>query len=134
MALKASNSYKDLSLTFSTHPITQDLVILKDENAIKRAVSNLFAYQQGEKFFDPNFGSTIRRLLFEPVDIITAGLIQDEARRLVSRYEPRVRITDLTVIPDFDENAFEMQMQYIIPNKSTGPYTINLTLLSLRRV
>lgn len=134
MALKASNSYKDVSLTFSTHPITQDLVILKDENAIKRAVSNLFAYQQGEKFFDPNFGSTIRRLLFEPVDIITAGLIQDEAKRLVSRYEPRVRITDLTVIPDFDENAFEMQMQYIIPNKSTGPYTINLTLLSLRRV
>lgn len=134
MALKASNSYKDLSLTFSTHPITQDLVILKDENAIKRAVSNLFAYQQGEKFFDPNFGSTIRRLLFEPVDIITAGLIQDEARRLVRTYEPRVRITDLTVIPDFDENAFEMQMEYVIPNKSTQTFTINLTLLSLRRV
>ena len=134
MALKASNSYKDLSLTFSTHPFTQDLVVLKDENAIKRAVSNLFAYEQGEKFFNPDFGSTIRKLLFEPVDIITAGLLKDEATRLVATYEPRVRITDVTVIPNLDENSFEFQMDYLIPNKSPQVFTINLTLLSLRRV
>lgn len=134
MAVKASNSYKDLSLTFTTHPITHDLAVLKDETAIKRAVSNLFSYAQGEKFFNPDFGSTIPKLLFEPVDFVTAGLIQDEATRLVKTYEPRISITDITVIPDLDNNSFEMQMQYLVPAKSPQVFTINLTLLSLTRV
>ena len=133
MAIKASNSYKDLNLTFAMHPITKDLTVLKDEDAIKRAVLNLFAYEAGEKFFNPDFGSNIRKLLFEPVDFVSAGFIQDEARRLIATYEPRIRILDLTVVADPDNNSFEMQLQYNIPDKSQKLFAFNLTLLSLAK-
>jgi len=65
MALKASRSYKDLSFTFKTNPLRKDLNILKDENAIKRSLLNLFSYRKGEKFFNASFGSGIPDLLFE---------------------------------------------------------------------
>ena len=73
MALNPSRSYKDLSFTFKINPLKKDLVLLKDENAIKRALLNLFSYRKGEKFFNSSFGSGIPDLLFEPFDFATAG-------------------------------------------------------------
>ena len=57
MALLPSRSYKDLSFTFKINPLKKDLAVLKDENAIKRSLLNLFSYRKGEKFFNPSFGS-----------------------------------------------------------------------------
>ena len=75
MALNPSRSYRDLSFTFKINPLRKDLNILKDENAIKRSLLNLFSYRKGEKFFNPTFGSGIPDLLFEPFDFATAGAV-----------------------------------------------------------
>lgn len=134
MALKPSRSYKDLSLTFSSHPITNDLVTLKNEDAIKRAVLNLFSYERGEKPFAPSYGSTIPSLLFESFDYITAGFIKEECIKLISAYEPRITVVDLIVNLDVENNSYEIQITYLVPDTSNQLSSVNLSLSSQSRV
>jgi phage baseplate assembly protein W len=130
MALKPSRSYKDLSFTFSKNPLTKDLVLLKNDNAIKRALLNLFSFKRGEKFFDGRFGSGIPDLLFETFDYATAGMIKDEITKLINTYEPRVNVIDLIVNLNDDENTYDIQIEYSIPDTSPQANTINLSLSS----
>lgn len=132
MAVKPSRSFKDLSFTFSQNPISKDLVILKNENAIKRSLFNLFSYKKGEKFFAANFGSGIPELLFENFDYATAGLIQNEVRRLINNYEPRVNIISLSVNLDEQNYTYEVDIEYTIPDSSPQVNNINLSLVSSR--
>lgn len=134
MALKPSRSYKDLSFTFKTNPLKKDLVILKDENAIKRSLLNLFSYRKGEKFFDSTFGSGIPELLFEPFDFVTAGSIKETIVNLIQLYEPRVNLLDITVNLNDDENTYEIQINYSLPDISAKSYNVNLTLTSSSKV
>lgn len=130
MALKPSRSYKDLSFTFSKNPLKKDLVILKDENAIKRSLLNLFSYRKGEKFFSANFGSGIPDLLFETFDYATAGMMKDEIVNLINTYEPRVNVINLIVDINDDEYTYDIQIEYTIPDTSSQLNSINLSLSS----
>lgn len=132
MAVKPSRSFKDLSFTFSQNPISKDLVILKDENAIKRSLLNLFSFRKGEKFFAADFGSGIPELLFENFDYATAGLMKEEVRRLINSYEPRVNIVDVVVDLDESNYNYEIQINYTIPDTSPQIRNINLSLTSSR--
>lgn len=132
MALKPSRSFKDLSFTFSQNPLTKDLVLLKNENAIKRALLNLFSYKQGEKFFAADFGSKIPELLFETFDYVTSGLIKDEIKRLITLYEPRVNIIEIVIDLDESNYTYEIQINYTVPDSSQQISTINLSLTSSR--
>lgn len=134
MALKPSRSFVDLSFTMNQNPITKDLVILKNENAIKRSLLNLFSIRKGEKFFDANFGSGIPDLLFEPFDFATAGLIEEQIRNLVSSYEPRVNIIDIIVNLNEDEYLYEYNIEYTIPDTSPQLNTITLSLASSSKI
>lgn len=134
MALKPSRSFKDLSFTFKTNPLKKDLVILKDENAIKRSLLNLFSYRKGEKFFDSAFGSGIPDLLFEPFDFVTAGSIRENIFTLIQKYEPRVNVINVIVNLNDIEDLYEIQIEYMIPNTSAQIYNVNLTLASSTRV
>lgn len=134
MALKPSRAYKDISLAFSKNPISGDLNVLKNESAIKRSLQNLFLYRKGEKPFSPNFGSGIPDLLFEQFDFVTAGFIKEEIQRLVSLYEPRIDLLDVTVNLDYDSNLYEVQLEYALPSVSNAVFNTNLTLSSLSRV
>jgi phage baseplate assembly protein W len=133
MALLPSRSYKDLSFTFKINPLKKDLAILKDENAIKRALLNLFSYRKGEKFFNPTFGSGIPDLLFEPFDFVTGGSIKSEIESLITLYEPR--ITLLEVVIDLDESNYEygVQIVYLIPD-SGQVNNVTLSLPSSSRI
>lgn len=128
MALKASRSYKDLSYTFKINPLRKDLVLLKDENAIKRSLLNLFSYKKGEKFFNASFGSGIPDLLFEPFDFATAGSLKNEIGNLISAYEPRVNLVEVLVDLDYDSNSYDIEIVYIMP--TTGQ--VNSTKLTLQ--
>jgi phage baseplate assembly protein W len=130
MAIKPSRSYKDLSFTFSKNPLTKDLVLLKNDNAIKRALLNLFSFKRGEKFFAGRFGSGIPDLLFETFDYATAGMIKGEITNLINTYEPRVNIINLIVNLNDDENTYDIQIEYSIPDTSPQANTINLSLSS----
>ena len=130
MALNPSRSYKDLSFTFKINPLKKDLVLLKDENAIKRALLNLFSYRKGEKFFNSSFGSGIPDLLFEPFDFATAGSIKTEVENVISTYEPRVNVLSVDIDLNYEYNSYDIQVAYTIPDTSSQVFTTTLSLTS----
>ena len=134
MALKPSRSYKDLSYTFKMNPLRKDLVVIKDENAIKRSLLNLFSYRKGEKFFNASFGSGIPDLLFEPFDYVTAGSIKTEVQNLISLYEPRVNLIEVIVNLNEDEYQYDIQVVYAIPDTGSQIYDVTLSLTSSSKI
>jgi len=129
---RVSKSFKDLSMSFKFNPLSGDLIALKNENAIARAVRNIVLTTPGEKFFDPDFGSNIGEILFENVDEITAVSIQDEIRNCLKNYEPRVDLTDVVVDPNFDENQFDVKITYRIVGIDIPPSQLEFALLPSR--
>ena len=111
---RVSQGFKDISMTFQSNPLTSDLIVLKNENAIARSVKNIVLTVPGEKPFDPRFGSRITDLLFENVDEITAINIETEIRNSIERYEPRVKLTSVIVRADIDGNSFDVTITYDI--------------------
>ena len=115
MAIKrVSRAFKDISLSFSPHPVTKDLPILKDERAISRSVRNIVETIPTEKFFNPDFGSDVYKSLFDFVDFGTASIIQDQIKTSVKNFEPRVDNVRVEVDPRPDENEFEVTVIYDI--------------------
>ena len=131
-AQRVSKSFKDLSMSFKFNPLSGDLITLKNENAIARAVRNIVLTTPGEKFFDPKFGSSIGEILFENVDDITAVSIEDEIKTSLKNYEPRVDLIDVVVDPNFDENQFDVKITYKIIGIDIPPSELEFALLPSR--
>jgi phage baseplate assembly protein W len=129
---RVSPGFKDVSMSFQVNPLNSDLIGLKNENAIARSVRNIVFTLPGEKFFDENFGSRISATLFENIDDISAGLINDEIRQSINRYEPRVELTDVEVSPDFDNNQFDVLIVYNIIGADVSPQELQFALQSTR--
>jgi len=104
---RISRSFKDISLSFVPHPVTKDLPILKNENAIRRSVRNIVETIPTEKFFDSDFGSDVYKSLFDFVDFGTASIIQDQIKTCIANFEPRVNNVNVEVNPQPDDNSFE---------------------------
>ena len=111
---RLSRGFKDLSASFQTNPLSNDLIALKNESAIARSVRNLVLTIQGERPFQPVLGTGVSRLLFENMDKLTASAIRSEIRTTIENYEPRVEINEILVEPDFEGNAFHVTLQYFI--------------------
>ncbi len=111
---RVSRSFKDISLSFSPHPVTKDLPILKNESAIRRSVRNIVETIPTEKFFNPNFGSDVYKSLFEFVDFGTANIIQEQIKTSINNFEPRVENVNVEVNPSPDENEFDITVIYDI--------------------
>lgn len=111
---RISRSFKDISLSFDPHPITKDVGILKDANAIIRSIRNLVETINTERFFNSTIGSQVRRSLFEFVDYGTASVIEDQIRQVINNYEPRVTNVIVQVDPLPDLNEFEVTVTFDI--------------------
>ena len=111
---RLSRGFKDLSASFQTNPLNNDLIALKNESAIARSVRNLVLTGRGERPFQPILGTGVSRLLFENMDKLTASAIRSELRTTIENYEPRVEINEILVEPDFEGNAFHVTLQYFI--------------------
>ena len=111
---RISRGFKDLSASFQTNPLSNDLIALKNESAIARSVRNLVLTGQGERPFQPVLGTGVSRLLFENMDKLTASAIRSELRTTIENYEPRVEINEIIVEADFERNAFDVTLQYFI--------------------
>ena len=131
-AQRVSKKFKDLSMSFKFNPLSGDLISLSNENAIARAVRNIVLTTPGEKFFDPDFGSSVSEILFENVDEITAISIEDEIKSSLRNYEPRVELINLTVNPNFDENQFDVLISYRIVGIDIPPSELEFALLPSR--
>jgi phage baseplate assembly protein W len=111
---RISRSFKDISLSFDPHPITNDLPVLLNQQAIRRSIRNLVQTIPTERFFNPILGSDVRQSLFEFVDFGTASVIRDQILNTISNFEPRVNDVDVQVDPRPDENEFEITIIFNI--------------------
>ena len=111
---RVSQGFKDVSMTFQKHPLTSDIIALKNESAIARSIRNIIFTSPGEKFFDEDFGSSISRALFDNINDISANIIKNEIRSSLKNYEPRVKLRNIDVEPNYDQNEFNVTVLYEI--------------------
>jgi len=111
---RVSRAFKDISLSFEPHPVTKDLPILKNENAIRRSVRNLVETIPTERFFNSLLGSDVRSSLFDFVDFGTASEIVDQIQTAIENFEPRVSNLRVEVNPQPDDNTFEVNVIFDI--------------------
>ena len=111
---RTSRAFKDISLSFTPHPVTKDLTILKNENAIKRSVRNLVQTIPTERFFNSAIGSEVRNSLFDFVDFGTASVIQNQIEIALENFEPRIDNVTVEVLPRPDMNEFEITVFFDI--------------------
>lgn len=109
--------YTDLDLDFLAHPTTKDVVKKTGADAIKRSVRNLVMSNFYERPFRSNLGSNVRGLLFENATPLTAIFLQDAIREVINNFEPRVRLSDVQVQFDNDNNGFNVRLEYVILNR-----------------
>ena len=125
-------SFKDLNITFKKHPVTNDVVVSRDESAIKQAIVNLLLTNKGERLMNPRYGSDIRSYLFEPLDYGTAAQIKANIQSTIDRFEPRISISDIKCIPNFNDNGFSVEMTYQIRGTDDPPIAVEFFLSRTR--
>ena len=129
---RVNQKYKDISMSFQTNPLNDDLIALKNSSAIARSIRNIVFTQPGEKFFNPEFGSRVSESLFEIVDEVSTIAIRDEIRSSIINYEPRVNLLDVLVNPNPDENEMNVTIKYEIVGIDIPPQQLDFVLLPTR--
>ena len=129
---RVSQGFKDVSMTFQRNPLNDDILTLKNQTAIARSVKNIVFTQPGEKFFDEDFGSRVSRFLFENINPVTASNIRDEIVQSILNYEPRVDLSDVFVIPDYDGNVMNVAIVYSIIGADIPPQSLDFVLQPTR--
>jgi phage baseplate assembly protein W len=114
MAIQRISRSFNISLSFDAHPVTKDLMILKNERAITRSIRNLVETIPTERFFNSTIGSNVRSSLFDFVDFGTASVVQSQIEVAISNYEPRVDNVRVEVLPSPDTNEFEVTVIFDI--------------------
>ena len=125
-------SFNDLNITFKKHPVTNDVVVSRDESAIKQAIVNLLLTNKGERLMNPRYGSDIRSYLFEPLDYGAAARVRQDINYCVTNFEPRISIQDLNVFPDYNDNGFAVEMTYEIKGTDDPPVQVEFFLSRTR--
>ena len=127
-----SRVFKDINLSFKRHPVTSDLVVLKNEDAIKRSVKNIVFTILGEKPYDPLFGSVINNSLFELSTSLSEIGLKDQIESSLKRYEPRIDdiIVTVTLMPD--SNELNCTVQYSIVGIPAPTQTVDVILFPAR--
>ncbi len=127
---KISRSFKDFSFNFTKNPVTGDIVVLKNEEAIKQAVKNLVLTQVSERPFNPDLGTNTTSYLFELNTNIAANKLIDEIETVLSIYEPRISLQNITVDVNDDLNKFDVDIEYLIVG--LPPEVQNLSFILVR--
>ena len=123
-----SKGFKDISLSFKKHPVTDDILVLNNEDAIKRSVQNLVRIQTGEVFFNNLLGSRISGSLFELASDDYVDPIQKEIETSIKNFEPRVILTDVKFISTPDENSIDVTIFYDIVGLNSPTQSVNFIL------
>tara|TARA_B100000287_G_scaffold431829_1_gene489853 strand:+ start:671 stop:1072 length:402 start_codon:yes stop_codon:yes gene_type:complete len=129
---RVSQGFKDISMSFQANPLNDDLIGLKNENAIARSLRNIVFTLPGEKFFNESFGSRISGSLFENLDDITGDIINDEIRNSINNWEPRVDLRDVDTQPDPDNNAYAVTITYDIIGADVATQQLEFVLQPTR--
>lgn len=129
---RVSKGFKDVSASFQVSALNYDLISLKNENAIARSIRNLVLTTPGERPFNQDLGSNVSKTIFENMDNISATIIRDEIENTINNFEPRVRLIDVDVKPNFDNNEFNVTVQYEIIGIDVLPQQLTFALQQTR--
>jgi phage baseplate assembly protein W len=129
---RVSKGFKDISATFQVSALNHDVIALKNENAIARSIRNLVLTLPGERPFSQKLGSNISKAIFENMDNLTASLIEQEIEITINNYEPRVNLLKVNVVPNFDNNEFNVTIQYEIIGIDVLPQQLAFALQQTR--
>lgn len=124
-------AYSDFYSNFNRHPESGILVRTTNEESVKRALKNLLLTNKGERFFQPDLGADLNRLLFENMTEFTEDLIKTYIEEAIERYEPRVKVLKTIVNGNDVKNGYDIAIIFEVIN-STNPATLNLTLYRVR--
>ena len=125
------NIYKDFDISMSRHPLTNDVGVKTDVNAINQSIRNLLYTSYYERPFQPLVGSNLRTILFEPADTITKNDLKQAITSIIGNYEPRVTLENLIIVDLSDKNAYRVTIVYKI-NINQEPIELNVVLKRLR--
>ena len=114
MAVQISRAFKDISLSFTRSPITTDVVSLRNEDAIKKSVINLCRTRLTDRFFNELLGTSIEDALFELVGEDIGVSLEEEIKSLLNNFEPRIKLTQVNIEDDIDENGLYITIRYNI--------------------
>lgn len=117
--------YSDFTTQFLEHPTTHDLGKVIDVESVRRSVRNLILTDKFERLLDPNIGSNINKLLFDPLDSTTAIVMQSYIRETIENYEPRATLTMVQCTPDYDHNSYYVKIQF---NVTFAQAPVSLTM------
>jgi phage baseplate assembly protein W len=123
--------WRDLDLSLKIHPIRKDIIPLKDDAAIKNAVKNLLVSNFYERPFQDDLGANLRGLLFEPAGIITEIQLRDSIRRVINKYEPRVKIRSIDITDLSENNSYKINVKFLIKEYDTAD-SVEIILRRLR--
>lgn len=126
-----TRTYKDLDLNFIPHPVKKDVNKKVGVNALVQSLMNLVMLNHYEKPFAPEIGCNIRKLLFEPVTSLTATIIEKELRNTITNFEPRVNLTNVIVVENYEGDGFDITLEYFMVNVP-DPITVSFFLERLR--
>ena len=129
---RQSKSFKDISLSFKRHPVTNDILALTNEDAIKRSVRNLVETINEERFFNPLLGSRVRESLFEVPDNTIRATLKAQIENSILNFEPRVNLTDVIINHPNDTNDLEVTVAYDIIGQEATPQEITFILQPTR--
>ena len=125
---RISKTFKDISMSFKVNPLNDDLIAVKNETAIARSLRNLVLTAPGERFFNENLGSNVNFLLFENMDDVTASSIKDEIQNTINNYEPRVKLLNTKVSPNYETLEFDVVISYEIIGVEAQPQQLSFAL------
>tara|TARA_Y100000385_G_C12555642_1_gene409845 strand:+ start:40 stop:489 length:450 start_codon:yes stop_codon:yes gene_type:complete len=123
--------WRDLDLSLKIHPIRKDIIPLKDDAAIKNAVKNLLITNFFERPFQDDLGANLRGLLFEPAGYITEIQLRDNIRTVLSKYEPRVRVTNIDITDLSQQNSYKIRINFKIKEYDSAA-AVEIVLRRLR--
>ena len=129
---RVSRGFKDISMSFEVNPINADIIGVKNDTAIARSIRNLVLTTPGERFFNEDLGSGVSEVLFDTLDDISGAVIRDEIEQTIIRFEPRVKLTDVIVKPDYDNHEFNVTITYDIIGIDALPQQLNFALQPTR--
>ena len=129
---RVSRGFKDISMSFEVNPINADIIGVKNDTAIARSIRNLVLTTPGERFFNEDLGSGVSEVLFDVLDDISGAVIRDEIEQTIIRFEPRVKLTDVKVKPDYENNEFNVTITYDIVGMDALPQQLNFALQPTR--
>ncbi len=127
-----SRGFKDISLSFKRNPVTNDIISLRNEDAIKRSVINLVRTRIGERFFNSLLGSKVENYFFELADIGIEEPIREEIKTVINNFEPRVILRDVNVDLYPEDNAMNVSIVYDIVGLSAPQQAVTFILQPTR--